>query len=242
MPLDSEAPIGFWDLIDELEGEVTRAGVESLSVHLDAVPQEVQANYADYLEEILGELYELRVTGFFGVPYVGDSLNAALMTIIVRGEEHVQQTLNSDRRVRAKGDMGAALDLYERLAAAATQPSSPAGPLRARFIDPYLFPPVKSDYVKGLESGVAEVDQSLPLRAAVADHRKIETLSIMVIVERGAQSVEITKRQNAQIVIIVDTETQGGGYSQGRSDAFTKIGDALRKLGIVVDLSEVAGQ
>nr|BFF17063.1 hypothetical protein GCM10025730_05840 [Promicromonospora thailandica] len=140
MPLDSEAPIGFWDLIDELEGEVTRAGVESLSVHLDAVPQEVQANYADYLEEILGELYELRVTGFFGVPYVGDSLNAALMTIIVRGEEHVQQTLNSDRRVRAKGDMGAALDLYERLAAAATQPSSPAGPLRARFIDPYLFP------------------------------------------------------------------------------------------------------
>ncbi|MCP2265503.1 hypothetical protein APR03_002859 [Promicromonospora thailandica] len=64
----------------------------------------------------------------------------------------------------------------------------------------------------------------------------------MVIVERGAQSVEITKRQNAQIVIIVDTETQGGGYSQGRSDAFTKIGDALRKLGIVVDLSEVAGQ
>ncbi|MEV0890731.1 hypothetical protein [Promicromonospora sp. NPDC050262] len=45
---------------------------------------------------------------------------------------------------------------------------------------------------------------------------------------------------NAEILVIIDTELYGGTYSKGRSDAFTQIGAALRKLGIVPDLNEDA--
>jgi hypothetical protein len=236
MSLDDDAAGGFWELIGLFEGVVSWAGVQTLSGRLDDLPRDVATSYADYLESVLENLREVRVTGAFGVPYVGDSLNAALMTIVVQGEAHVKQVLSSGRPVRTKGDMGAALDMFERLAEAATLPPLPSGEISMRFINPYLFPPFKSRYVKGIENAVAQVGKSSALRAAVTEHPEIDSLSIMVIVERGAQSMDITAGKSADILIVIDTKRGDGSYSGGMADGFTRIKAALRKLGLSVDL------
>lgn len=239
MLLDDEAPPGFWEIIGLLEGVVSWQGVEALSAQLDGMPREVRTRYADYVESVLDHLSAVRVTGAFGVPYVGDSLSAAIMVILVRGEEHVEQVLSSGQPVRVKGDMGAALDLFEKLVDAATQPPLPSGEVSVSFINPYWFPPLKSRYVKGLEDAVAQIDASSALRSAVSEHHEIDSLSIILVIERGTQSIDITPGASADVVIGIDPK-RGGSYAIGVSDAFARIEAALRKLGISVALREDA--
>lgn len=229
-------------MIGQLEGVISRGSVQAVASRLDDLSDEVRANYADYLESLLEGLSELRVTGIFGVPYVGDSLNAALMTIIAKGEVHVDHVLSDGKRVRVKGDMSAALDLYERLVESATQPELPHGHVRVRFIDPYQSPyqppRARSPYVNGVEEGVDQANSSLALHAAVSEHPKIDSLSVMVVLERGEQSMEITRGKSADILIVVDGERSGGGHPGGVAEVLKLIETALRKLKISVDLRD----
>ncbi|MBE1878359.1 hypothetical protein [Myceligenerans pegani] len=237
------APQGFWDLVEKPEISASDAGIELLLTKLRDSPEGLAHSYASHISELLDLLtpYRFHMGPVPLFPLAGDSRLAAFCAVILAGRERVAAVLDrpAGTWVRASEDLEAIHPLLDWLEGELDDSPEdyPRDVLEIRLVDPYIRL-VKRPGIRGMAKACDDLAKDPVLRLAVKSAAHIETLEIMLIIEKTASETTIERGPHTSVTTIVDEGTlRRKTFDNGYGFARQLVHDTFASLGLTIEPS-----